>query len=92
MSMSEQTATFTIQELAPDVAKVFEAARRFGSAMVRTSGGETFEVTKKQASKPTAEELLAKHEAHAKRLKELGLVQPTADENERINRIIAGEI
>jgi hypothetical protein len=30
-------------------------------------------------------------EAHWKRLRELGLVPPPATENDRINRIIAGE-
>ena len=90
MSMSTQAATFTVQDFAPDMAKIFEAARRFGSASVRTSNGETFEVTK-MAAPPAAAEMLAKYEAHAKRLADLGLVQPSADDDERINKVIAGE-
>ncbi|MFN0076376.1 MAG: hypothetical protein ACKVY0_07875 [Prosthecobacter sp.] len=94
--MSTQAATFTIQDFAPDVAKVFDAARRFGSASVRTSGGETFEVTKKPAAKPVvdevADDIVPDFPARWKRLREMGLIPPPAAENDGINRIIAGEI
>lgn len=90
--MSAPVTTFTEQDFAPGAAKVFDAVRQFGSAMIRTQKGDTFEITRKPAPKPTADEMLAKYEAHALRLEKMGLVQPTPEENERINKIIAGEL
>ncbi len=85
-------ATFTAQDLASHTGKVFDAVRRFGSANIRTSEGETFEVIRKAPAGPAAEVMLAKYQQHADRLRQMGLVQPTAAENERINQVIAGEI
>lgn len=90
--MSTAAATFTVQDFAPDMAQVFETARRLGKASLRTVAGETFEVTIQPKPAPSTEAMLAKYEAHAEHLRQLGVVQPTPAENERINRIIAGEI
>ncbi len=74
------------------MAQVFETARRLGKASLQTEAGDTFEVTIQPKSAPTTEDMLAKYQAHAEHLRQLGVVQPTQAENERINRIIAGEI
>jgi len=94
--MSDQTATFTIQDLASQAAKVIEAVHRLGSVDVRTPEGEVLVLKKKEDSKPvekqSAEAVLARFDAHWKHLRELGHVPPPPSENERINKIIAGEI
>lgn len=89
--MSAATAIFTPQDLAAQAAKVFDAVRQFGRAEIRTQDGETFEMKIKPEADALAQ-VLARMEAHRKRLRELGHVPPPAAANERINQIIAGEI
>jgi hypothetical protein len=68
------------------------AVRKFGSAEIRTRSGEVFTVAvKTEEPRKRSAAGLPDFEAHWKRLRELGLVPPPASENERINRIIAGE-
>jgi hypothetical protein len=83
-------ASFPLPELGSDWAKVIEAVQRFGSAELRTQSGDAFEL--KTKPKNIAEMQLPDFEAHWKKLRELGLVPPPASENDRINRVIAGEL
>lgn len=90
--MKAAPLTFTPRDLNRQPAKVLAAARKFGSVEVRTRDGETFTLARKQADQKA--ELLdfkALFEARGKRLRELGCIPAPASENERINRIIAGE-
>ena len=90
------TATFTLRDLNRQPAKVLAAVRKFGSAEVRTRGGEVFTMAAK-ARKPLAKRKatgsdIRKHfEDLWARQRALGHVPPPASENERINRVIAGE-
>jgi hypothetical protein len=90
--MSAAVKTFTEQDFAPGAAKVFDAVRQFGSAMIRTQKGDTFAITQTVPPPPTPEEMRAKFEAHWKRLRELGNVPPPPSEMERFNMIVAGEL
>lgn len=89
--MSTAAAIFTPQDLAAQAAKVFDAVRQFGRAEIRTQEGETFEMKIKPETDAVAR-VLARMEAHRKRLRELGHVPPPASAHERINQIIAGEV
>ena len=89
--MSTQTATFTIQDLALQAAKVIEAVHRFGSVDLRMQDGETLEL-KTKPKVPTSEEFTALFKARRQRLRELGGSPMPASENERVNKIIAGEL
>ena len=82
-----------MQDLAVQAAKVIEAVHRLGSVDVRTQEGETLVLKKKEGAKPVRgpEKKLPDFEARWKRLRELGNEPPAPSENERINRIIAGE-
>jgi hypothetical protein len=88
--MSAKTAIFTPRDLNRQPAKVFAAVRKFGSVDIRTRAGETFVFTLKKKKLRNAK-ALPDFKAHWARLKKLGLIPPPASENERINRIIAGE-
>ena len=92
MSNAPPTTVFTLRDLNRQPGKVLAAVRKFGKAEIRTRSGEIFTVAVKP-EEPTARSGtgLPDFEAHWKRLRELGLVPPPASENERINRIIAGE-
>ena len=94
--------TFTLRDLNRQSAKVLAAVRKFGSAEVRTRSGEVFMLAPKTKTKSKsagksradlAAEFRAKCDSRLKKMKELGYVPPTAAEfdNERFNRIIAGE-
>lgn len=90
--MNARTVVFTLRDLNRQPAKVLEAVRKFGSADIRTRSGEMFSFIPKveKRKKPAAKDF-PDFEAHWKKLRSLGLVPPPASENERINRIIAGE-
>lgn len=92
MSKARITPVFTLRDLNRQPAKVLAEVRKFGSAEIRTRSGEVFTMTVKagEATRGGGTRL-PDFEAHWKRLRELGLVPPPAAENERINRIIAGE-
>ena len=87
--MSAPVTKFTEQDFAPGAAKLFDAVRQFGSAMIRTQKGDTF-VVQMQAEEP--KDVVPDFEARWKRLRELGNVPPPPSENDRINRILAGEL
>ena len=92
MSKARTTTVFTLRDLNRRPAKVLAEVRKFGSAEIRTRSGEVFTMTvKAEEATPGPGAGLPDFEAHWKRLRELGLVPPPAAENERINRIIAGE-
>ena len=89
--MSASAILFTSQDLAGQAAKVFDAVRRFGSADIRTQEGDVFEMKLKREMNEAVGMDFPDFDARWKRLRELGLVPPPPSENERINRIIAGE-
>ncbi len=88
--MSATVTTFTEQDFAPGAAKVFDAVRQFGSAMIRTQKGDTFVV--QMQPNEGSDDVVPDFPARWKRLREMGNVPPPASENDRINRIIAGEL
>lgn len=91
MSQARSTTVFTLRDLNRQPAKVLAEVRKFGSAEIRTRSGEVFTMTVKAEPSRKAGAKLPDFEAHWKRLRELGLVPPAAADNERINRILAGE-
>ncbi|MEK0449432.1 MAG: hypothetical protein RL088_1700 [Verrucomicrobiota bacterium] len=89
MSDMSTVTTFTVRDLNRQPAKILAAVRKFGCAEVRTRNGEVFTI------EPKIERKKKKFDKGFKALwarqRELGLVPPSEEENERINRIIAGE-
>ena len=85
-------ATFTLRDLNRQPAKILDAVRKFGIVEVRTRSGEVFTIAPKaeKASKRRAK-TFPDFEARWRRMRARGLVPPPDSENERINRIIAGE-
>ena len=85
--------TFTVRDLNRQPAKILAAVRKFGSVEVRTRDGEIFTIAPKaeKKTKRRAKGISAKFEALWAKQRALGLVPPSEAENERINRIIAGE-
>lgn len=81
---------FTLRDLNRQPAKVLDAVRKFGSAEIRTRGGEVFTVAAKTDQTPPANEF-PDFGARWKRLRELGHVPPPRSEEAHINRIIAGD-
>jgi hypothetical protein len=90
MSKTPASAVFTLRDLNRQPAKVLDAVRKFGSAEIRTRSGEVFTVAAKADEKARSREF-PDFEARWKKLREAGLVPPPPAENDRINRIIAGE-
>jgi hypothetical protein len=91
MSKARATTVFTLRDLNRQPAKVLAEVRKFGSAEIRTRSGEAFTIAVRDEEPTKAGTGVPNFEAHWKRLRELGLVPPPASENERIDRIIAGE-
>jgi hypothetical protein len=90
MSKLPGSAVFTVRDLNRQPGKVLDAVRKFGSVEIRTRNGETFTIAPKtdQVQSPPKFPDFA---ARWKNLRELGLVPPPPSEDDRINRIIAGE-
>ncbi len=88
-----EAISFTLRDLNRRPASVLAAVRRFGRVEVRTRGGEVFTVTSEKGSaRPMgAAGIRAQFAELWSRQKKLGLVPPDVSEDERINRIIAGE-
>ncbi|HUG67028.1 MAG TPA: hypothetical protein VMM76_04725 [Pirellulaceae bacterium] len=91
MNKPPASAVFTLRDLNRQPAKVLDAVRKFGSAEIRTRSGEVFTVAAKAGGKVRSREF-PNFEARWKKLRELGLVPPPRTDDERINRIIAGEL
>ena len=92
MSEKPLRAVFTLRDLNRQPAKVLDAVRKFGSAEVRTRGGEVFTVAvKAEEAKQRRSKSFPDFEARWKKLRGSGFVPPSPSENERINRIIAGD-
>ncbi len=84
--------TFTVRDLNRQPAKILDVVRKFGSAEIRTRGGEVFTIAPKAEKKAKARtKAFPDFKARWRRMRELGHVPPPPSENERINRIIAGE-
>ena len=85
-------ASFTLRDLNRRPASLFDAVRRFGSAEVRTRSGEVFTVVPKRTPRSRRRAKgYPDFESLWKRQRELGHHPPPASENDRIDRIIAGE-
>lgn len=85
--VSPKTISFTPRDLNRQPARVMAAARKYGHVEVRTRSGEIFILSRQADEKAGWPDF----EARGRRLKSLGLVQPTRREENQINRIIAGE-
>lgn len=91
MRRPRDITVFTLRDLNRRPAQVLAEVRKFGSVEIRTRSGEIFTVTVKAGSATKGADEIPDFESHWKRLRELGLVPPSAADNERINRILAGE-
>jgi hypothetical protein len=95
MSAVSSPASFTLRDLNRQPAKVLAAVRKYGSAEVRTRSGEIFTVAPKLAGTPDRRQTSKGITEHFQNLwskqRAMGLIPPPDSENERINRIIAGE-
>jgi hypothetical protein len=91
MSNLPSNAVFTLRDLNRQPAKVLQAVRKFGYAQIRTRSGEVF--TMSAQPKPTNGRAarFPDFSARWKKLRELGHIPPTSSQNERIDRLIAGE-
>jgi hypothetical protein len=92
MSHQSPNAVFTLRDLNRQPAKVLEAVRKFGCAEIRTRSGEVFTILAqpKQADGSAARRF-PDFSTRWKKLREVGHVPPTSSQNERIDRVIAGE-
>jgi hypothetical protein len=92
MSHLSPNAVFTLRDLNHQPAKVLEAVRKFGCAEIRTRSGEVFTMwAQPEPGDSAAAKRFPDFSARWKKLRELGHVPPTSSENERIDRIIAGQ-
>lgn len=82
--------TFTARDLNRQPAKVLDAVRKFGSAEIQTRKGETFVVSLKPATKRKKGKMPDFDDLY-RRLREAGCTPIPISEEERFNRIIAGE-
>jgi hypothetical protein len=90
MGKRPPSLVFTLRDLNRQPAKVLDAARKFGSAEIRTRSGEVFTVAAK-ADQELSTRAFPDFRARWRKLHEVGLVPPPRSENDWINRIIAGE-
>ncbi len=92
---SEKTVSYeTFQrDLNRRPAEVLSAVRKFGSVEVRTRRGEVFTVTAKPVSPSTRspDDIASRFAALWLKQRDLGHIAAQPSENERINRIIAGD-
>jgi sugar phosphate isomerase/epimerase len=92
--MSTAAATFTIEDLATRASSVFDAVRRLGQARIKISEKEVFEIKAAESAKPDLKELRERFEK--RRLKMIALGHDpkpmTEEEQDRFNKIIAGEL
>lgn len=92
MSPVSSPVSFTLRDLNRQPAKVLAAVRKYGSAEVRTRSGEIFTVAPKSVAAPKGKRPpFPDFAARRKLLLATGYIPPGPEENERINRIIAGE-
>jgi hypothetical protein len=90
--MSSVVAAFTLRDLNRQPAKVLEAVRKFGSVEIRNRKGEVFTISRNLPKQTrTVADYVARFDALWKRQRELGLIPPPESENDRLDRIIAGE-
>lgn len=87
VNASHPTVSFTPRDLNRQPARVLAAARKYGQVEVRTRSGEIFTLMRKVDKKPDWPDF----EARGRRLRALGLVRPSPEQEDKIDRIIAGE-
>lgn len=95
MSPVSSPASFTLRDLNRQPAKVLAAVRKYGSAEVRTRSGEIFTVAPKLSRtlnrSQTTKAISERFQKLWSKQRAAGFIPPPESENERINRIIAGE-
>ena len=85
-------ATFTLRDLNRRPAEVLEAVRKFGFVEVCARSGEVFTLAPKVPHRKTPKaKNFPDFSERWKRMREFGHLPPPNSENERIDRIIAGE-
>ncbi len=85
---------FTVRDMNRDTAGLLNAARQHGSVTIRSRSGEQFKVAPVVPEKPTASprpDFLERMRLHHEQMRAAGYRPPSAADQERINRIIAGE-
>jgi hypothetical protein len=90
MNQPPPSAVFTVRDLNRQPAKVLDAVRTFGSVEIRSRSGEVFTIVMKASEKARPREF-PNFQSRWKKLREVGLVPPSRSDNQRLNRIIAGE-
>ena len=92
MSHLPPNAVFSLRDLNRRPAKVLEAVRKFGCAEIRTRSGEVFTMwAQRKPADGAAVARFPDFSARWQKLREVGHVPPITSQNERIDRIIAGE-
>ena len=90
----EPRREFTVRDLNRHTAELLDAARKLGSVMVQSRGGETFriEAIKKMLSAPQHSTFEERQKKYRALMASLGNTCGPNVDVERINQIIAGEI
>ncbi len=87
-------AVFTVRDLNRNSQTVLSAARQHGRVTIRSRSGERFTIETMQLKAKSAgprPDLLERLRQHQERLRALGCRPPSPTDQERLNRIIAGE-
>lgn len=89
--------TFTVRDMSRRAAAVIAACEYRGSVRIRSRNGRSFVLTP-EVKQPTPDEHaqqravdIAKIRAHHEKMKAMGFVAPSAKEQSRIDRWMAGE-
>ena len=95
-------SVFTVRDMNRNTAKVLAACRQHGRVVVRSRGGEEFEMAPMKAPEPPetpmdreerVKNALERMRLYREKIRAMGMRGPqTPEEIERVNQIIAGEI
>ena len=90
--METEPITYTARDLNRSPAKVLKTARTYGKARIRTRSGETF-LIQPEKTKPDKKnvDVVKMFREHYKKLQEMGLGEANPEDQEKYNRIVAGE-
>ena len=87
----EPRREFTVRDLNRHTAELLDEARKHGSVLVRSRGGEQFTVSARSPSGSTGMTFAERMRRHRERLAAVGYRPPTKEGWEVIARAIAGE-
>lgn len=92
--MAFERRIYTARDLSRNPARVFEEARSYGDAEIRTRDGEKFVLSFKNEEESAADlkSIRADFEKLRKMRKKAGEVRYSDSDLERIDKIVAGEI